>query len=175
MLRLTEEEYRQIAGKGKTENPQSFSVSPEEKKKGAKYWNTKVYIYPDGYTTEGKKDPNRSDAPVRVYASRREYVRALQLRLLLRTGKISDLKEQPPFELEPSGCYRGQKIRAEKYIADFSYERDGERVVEDVKAFSEKTGKFRTTELFRSKWNRMKARNPELRLLLVDPVANVKG
>lgn len=144
-----------------------------EKGRTAKYWNTKVYVYADGYVAEEKKDSKRSDVPIRVYDSRREYLRSKQLRLLERAGKIKNLKEQVRFELEPAGEYRGKKIRAEYYYADFTYIQNGELVVEDVKGFSEETQVFRTTELFRSKWNRLKRRHQEYKFILIDPVAGI--
>ena len=160
-------------------NPKPVHPLPQmpEAEKGhtAKYWNTKVYVYNDGYVAEKKKDPKRKDMPVRVYDSRREYLRARQLRLLERTGKIENLKEQARIELEPAGEYRGKKIRAEYYYADFTYIQNGELVVEDVKGYSEQSQKFRTTELFRSKWNRLKRRHTEYKFVLIDPVAAVAG
>ena len=146
------------------------SLAAAKEKKGPKYWNTKIYIYANGLYTEAKKDPKYGD-PVAVYDSRREYLRACQLLRLEKQGLITNLRRQVRFELEPAGEYRGVKIRAEYYFADFSYWQNGEMVVEDVKAFSEKSQKFRTTELFRSKWNRLKRRHPEYRFVIIDPQA----
>ena len=138
--------------------------------KGPKYWNTKVYIYSDGYIAENKPDPKHGK-PAAVYDSRREYVRAVELSRLERCGKIANLRRQKKIELEPKGEYGGQTIRAENYYADFVYEKDGISVIEDVKAYSEASGKFRTTELFRSKWNRLKRRYQNYVFLIVDPIA----
>lgn len=145
-----------------------FDVSAEVK--GPKYWNTKVYIYANGLMSEGKPAPQYGK-PAAVYDSRREYLRACQLVRLEKANQISDLRRQVRFELEPQGEYNGVKIRAEYYFADFTYVENGELVVEDVKAFSEKSQKFRTTELFRSKWNRMKRRHPQYRFVVIDPYA----
>lgn len=135
-----------------------------------KYWNVKVYVYHNGIVCEKKIES--LGKPAAVYDSRREYARAVQLQRLERAGTIANLKRQVKFELEAAGSYRGEKIQPENYVADFSYEENGELVVEDVKGHDAKTDKFRTTELFRSKWNRLKRRYPEYRFALIDPIAN---
>lgn len=135
-----------------------------------KYWNVKVYVYHNGMVCEKKIES--FGKPTAVYDSRREYARAVQLQRLERAGTIANLKRQVKFELETAGSYRGEKIRAENYVADFSYDENGELVVEDVKGYDAKTDKFRTTELFRSKWNRLKRRHPEYKFALIDPIAN---
>lgn len=78
------------------------------------------------------------------YASKAEAYRAHELRLLQAAGKISLLKEQPSYEIQPDGC---QVIR---YRPDFSYvdEEKGVLVAEDVKGFA--TAEFRIkAKLFR--------------------------
>lgn len=73
------------------------------------------------------------------YDSRKEKRRAEELRLLQRSGHISDLKEQVRFELIPSqyDTVNGKRMCIEQscsYVADFSYVEDGITVVEDVKS-----------------------------------------
>ena len=96
-----------------------------------KYRNKKVTC--DGYTFDSKREANRY----------------CELRLLLKSGEISDLRLQVPFELipaqyAPTGEYytKGDKAgqpkmkcveRAVKYIADFVYTENGRTVVEDAK------------------------------------------
>ena len=63
------------------------------------------------------------------YDSKREAVRAAELHLLERAGKISDLREQVRYELIP----KQEGERALHYVADFVYRQGGETVVEDVK------------------------------------------
>ncbi len=161
-----------IASKSTVKHNTMFSVIPTtaHQQKNPKYWNVKVYVYANGLVCEQKNE--EFGKPAAVYDSRREYARALILQRLERAGTISNLKRQVRFELEPPGSYRGEKIQAENYVADFSYEENGELVVEDVKGYDSKADKFRTTELFRSKWNRLKKRHSEYRFLLVDPIAN---
>lgn len=79
----------------------------------------------------------------RGYDSKREYYRALELKILERAGKISCLKEQVAYELVPAqyGIVNGKKKcieRSVKYIADFQYVKNGETVVEDTKGFRTK-------------------------------------
>lgn len=66
-----------------------------------------------------------------VFDSQKEYNRWDVLRLLERAGKISDLKRQVGFELIPK--QNGE--RACSYIADFTYWKDGQYVVEDCKGY----------------------------------------
>jgi len=69
------------------------------------------------------------------YDSKKESVRANELKLLERAGHITELCEQVIFELQPSFKCNGKTERAIKYIADFIYYKDGDFVVEDVKGF----------------------------------------
>jgi hypothetical protein len=59
-----------------------------------------------------------------------------KLKILARTGEISDLRLQVPFELQPGALLHGhaRKSPAMKYTADFVYlDKDGRQVIEDVK------------------------------------------
>ena len=73
------------------------------------------------------------------YDSKKEKKRADTLRLLEKTGEISNLREQVAYELIPSQylIIGGKKKcieRSCKYIADFVYEKNGETIVEDTKS-----------------------------------------
>jgi hypothetical protein len=72
------------------------------------------------------------------FASQSEAARWSELVLLQRAGQISDLKRQVVFACEVNGEL------VTKYLADFVYTRDGQRVVEDRKGGPE-------TALFRMK------------------------
>ncbi len=66
------------------------------------------------------------------YASAREAKRAAELKLLERSGEITDLREQVEYILIPKQT--GE--RACKYFADFVYrDHNGVTVVEDSKGF----------------------------------------
>lgn len=72
----------------------------------------------------------------RTFASQREADRACELCLLERRGIIQDLKMQVPFELVPHQVRPdGTKEQPCKYIADFTYFKDGHYVVEDAKGY----------------------------------------
>ena len=70
--------------------------------------------------------------------------RWIELQLLLRAGKISDLRRQVPFELIPAQKREGKVIeRPVKYVADFVYrDSNGETVVEDAKSIATRTKEY---------------------------------
>lgn len=73
-----------------------------------------------------------------VFDSALEAKRYKQLKLLEDVGTIKNLMLQPKFNLMDSYKYNGKTIRAIDYIADFMYEEDGKRIVEDVKGIRTK-------------------------------------
>ena len=74
-----------------------------------------------------------------TYDSVKEYSRHQELLLLERAGAIQGLKRQVRFELIPSQRYDGKVVeRPVYYIADFVYEENGQRVVEDTKGYRTK-------------------------------------
>lgn len=76
-----------------------------------------------------------------VFDSAKEAKRYTKLRDMEEAGEIQDLRLQVPFELLPSFECDGVKYRGMRYIADFVYYRDGERVVEDCKGM--KTAEYK--------------------------------
>ena len=80
-----------------------------------------------------------------TFDSKRERDRYCELKILLKAGKISDLRCQVTFHLIPEqrgpdtlgprgGRKRGRVIeKACDYVADFVYVKDGKTVVEDAK------------------------------------------
>ena len=87
------------------------------------------------------------------YDSQKEANRHRELMLLERAGEIENLQRQVTFELIPAQYEvwerygkKGQRLKdgqkcleqACVYIADFVYEEDGKRVVEDVKGYRTK-------------------------------------
>lgn len=83
-----------------------------------------------------------------TFDSKKEARRYDELMLMLKAGKISDLKLQPQFTLQEAYTTpEGDRIRAIRYQADFSYWQDGELIVEDVK--SKATKKLRTYQIKR--------------------------
>jgi hypothetical protein len=80
------------------------------------------------------------------FHSAKEARRYSHLKMLERSGKITDLRLQPTFPLVVTDKRTGQPVQVGKYLADFSYivvdprsapvvgRVAGERVVEDVKS-----------------------------------------
>ena len=64
--------------------------------------------------------------------------RYTQLKILEAAGTVKNIKLQPKFRLMDSFKYDGKAVRAIDYIADFMYEEDGKRIVEDVKGIRTK-------------------------------------
>lgn len=95
--------------------------------------------------TSGRR-PKYGNIRAGGYDSRKERSRAAQLKLWLKAGAISDLREQVPFELIPAqyaSCgtdLKGRPVRvcverSVRYIADFVYtdNETGQTIVEDTK------------------------------------------
>lgn len=88
------------------------------------------------------------------YDSKKESKRAIELKLLERGKLISELKEQVVFELQPSFKCNGKTERAIKYVADFTYIKDGKQIVEDVKGYK--------TEIYKLKRKMLLYKFPEI-------------
>lgn len=89
------------------------------------------------------------------FDSKAEARRFRELYPLWKSGEIQKLKLQPQFTLQESYMSPdGQRVRAIRYTADFSYIRDGKLVVEDVKsAITRKKAEFqRNKKLMREKY-----------------------
>lgn len=71
----------------------------------------------------------------KVFDSKKEANRYVYLRLMERSGAISELKTQVKYILIPKNK-NGREI---SYIADFTYIENGELIVEDVKSKATKT------------------------------------
>ena len=86
-----------------------------------------------------------------TYDSVKEYKRHCELLLLEKAGAITELRRQVEFVLIPAqrepdsigkrgGVIKGKTIeQAVKYVADFVYTENGEKIVEDVKSPATKT------------------------------------
>jgi hypothetical protein len=71
-----------------------------------------------------------------TFDSKKEANRYSELVLLERAGKIQNLERQVKFELIPYQRIDGKVVeRACHYIADFVYQQDGKKVVEDTKGY----------------------------------------
>lgn len=68
------------------------------------------------------------------FDSKAEMRRWQELKLLALAGEISDLALQPSFQLvAPFTDSQGRRHRGVRYVADFTYQERGRKVVEDVK------------------------------------------
>ena len=71
-----------------------------------------------------------------LFDSKKEALRYAELKVLEESGTIQDLQRQVKFVLIPAQRINGKVVEREcSYIADFVYEADGQRIVEDVKGY----------------------------------------
>lgn len=70
------------------------------------------------------------------FDSQKEFRRYIELTALIQRGEIEDLKCQVKFELAPKVKIEGERRAkpALRYFADFTYIKDGQFIVEDVKS-----------------------------------------
>lgn len=115
---LTAEQYRELAG----DSPVKESLSHKIPKKPAlsKYKNVKTEC--DGFKFDSTKEKNRY----------------LYLKELINRGLISNLQRQVRFDLIPTNNLH----RGVYYVADFTYIKDNELIIEDVKPFDKKRQKY---------------------------------
>lgn len=104
-------------------------------------WGTSVF-HSAGWVMKRNKHGNR---PIVIdgikFQSTKEGRRYLELKLLQKTGYISNLKLQPKFlicEALKKDPVTGRRAQARTYSADFQYIEKGVEVVEDVKGGSTK-------------------------------------
>ena len=71
------------------------------------------------------------------FPSTHEAERYIVLKHKLKHGEIKDLKLQVKYELLPPQRKGKNKLRESEYIADFTYYRNGELVVEDAKGYKD--------------------------------------
>lgn len=88
----------------------------------------------------GKYGAVKEDRGKIRFDSKKEARRYDALVVMLRCGEITDLRIQPEFTLiEAYTTPEGERIRAMRYRADFSYRKNGELIVEDVKSPATRT------------------------------------
>lgn len=79
------------------------------------------------------------------FDSRKEANRYDELMFLRQAGEIDNLKLQPQFTLQESYMTpEGERVRAIRYVADFSYTQGSQMVVEDVKSKATATAQYKT-------------------------------
>jgi hypothetical protein len=98
----------------------------------------------------GKYNAKRIQIDGIWFASTKEGMRYLELKMMQKAGSIRHLKLQPEFVICESVILDGKKCKARKYKADFYYITDDNReVVEDCKGFK--------TQIYRLKRQLVKA------------------
>ena len=83
----------------------------------------------------GKRNKYRN-IKTQGYDSKKEANRAQELKILVKAGEISDLKEQPEFKFEGLTYDSGRTVT---YRGDFEYMENGARIIEDVKSEATRT------------------------------------
>ena len=83
-----------------------------------------------------------------VFDSMKEWKRYMQLKILLKAKKISDLTLQPEYVLQESFKHDSKTHRMIKYVADFRYIQNGNIIVEDVKGFLTDIYKLKKKAIF---------------------------
>lgn len=151
-------------------NIATLDDSLKEEVKTQKYRNLKVYVTATGISSHSKAEAKKYGKITEVYDSTKEFLRGKSLELMQRAGKIRNLKRQQRWLLMEPFNYQGESIKAMYYKADFQYEVQEKgtwiTVVEDVKPFDERTGKYRITEAFALKWKLLKAKYPTIKFIL---------
>ncbi len=88
------------------------------------------------------------------FDSKLEANRWLELKLMEKAGRISNLRRQVEFVLQPSFRKNGKTIRKISYFADFVYIENGFTIIEDTKGIK--------TDVFRLKKKLFEYKFPEL-------------
>lgn len=122
-------------------------------KQAASAAGTQPTAQSDAKTQQKYKNQNAERGAVR-FDSQKEARRYDELMVMLRAEIITDLRLQPQFTLQESYLTEnGQRIRAIRYTADFSYRFGGKLVVEDVKSKPTRTKEYlRNKKMMRSKY-----------------------
>lgn len=106
-----------------------------------------------GKPAANKYGAQREEIDGIVFDSKKEARRYRQLKTLAQLGRISDLKLQPVFELQPAFTdAAGVRHRAITYRADFQYTEDGRQVIEDAKGMETAVFKLKK-KLFLYRYN----------------------
>lgn len=144
----------------------SENEQPEKAVK-PKYGNHRVYQYEDEFVS-GEKCASGHGNLIAVFDSTKEYCRWLDLQLMEKAGTISNLERQKELIIQDAFVYEKKRVQRIAYKADFCYlDAQGKTIVEDVKGFDAKSGKYMQTEAFRLKWKLLKAKYPDYHFVLV--------
>ena len=103
---------------------------------------------------ENKYHAKKTEVDGIVFDSKKESKDWQQLCMLESSGGISNLRRQVAFELQPKFTNnKGEHIRAISYVADFVYEKDGKKYVQDSKSPATRTPVYKIKKkLFEAKF-----------------------
>ncbi len=82
---------------------------------------------------KNKYSAEKTTSDGKVFDSKKEAARYVELKFQEHCGLISNLETQPKYILQEGFKYNGKKKAAITFKLDFRYEKDGELIVEDVK------------------------------------------
>lgn len=106
---------------------------------------------------ENKYHAQKTEVNGIKFDSKKESKDWQQLCMLEASGGITNLQRQVSFELQPKFVNnQGENIRAINYVADFVYEKDGKKYVQDSKG-----GKATQTDVFKLKKKLFQYKYPE--------------
>lgn len=124
----------------KRKEKSGITIPPKQKQRTTTQINANMTI--SEYRSIIKKNKyhaNKVEMDGVVYDSKKEAKRAAVLIQQEKYGIITNLQRQVSFELQPGYTNnKGAKIRPITYRADFTYEQDGKKIVEDCKGFRTK-------------------------------------
>ena len=117
-----------------------ITIPPEQKQRTTTQINANMTISEyRAITKKNKYHASRVEMDGVVYDSKKEAKRAAVLQQQAKYGIITNLERQVTFELQPGYTNnQGKKIRPINYIADFVYEQEGKKIVEDTKGWRTK-------------------------------------
>lgn len=185
LMRMNEDDLKLLLAKNPAlsveqitpKKQQSITPGKTPLSKKNKYFNIPVYVFSDGFVFVDEDNQIKSLAASELpkihgkvtakFDSVKEYERYKELKLMVSANVITDLKRQVPLIIQEKFVYQGKTVRPIIYCADFVYRKDEKTVVEDVKGFDKKTGKWRTTQTFELKWKLLKARYPHFDFVLI--------
>lgn len=117
-----------------------ITIPPKQKQRTTTQINTNMTISEyRAIIKKNKYHASKVEMDGVVYDSKKEAKRAGVLQQQEKYGIITNLQRQVTFELQPGYINnQGKKIRPITYIADFTYEQEGKKIVEDCKGFRTK-------------------------------------
>lgn len=166
---MNEKDFRELIAKDPS-LVKSYSLAMGKVPRSNKYRNVKLYEYADGMVSE-TKDLSEHGAVINIFDSMKEYDRWMQLKLLEKSGEISELERQKTMLIQGEFTYRNlqgeRRISKIAYKADFFYRRNGVYFVEDVKPFDNNTGRYRLTKDFTLKWKLLMNKYPSFQFVII--------